>query len=114
MTQLFKYYLHDQSNSYEFRQNLMDQGVELSEESWDNIVRPFYEIAFNCSVDDDGTVHILNDAEEERDALVAIVEGCITSFGKLSKSAQDKQKLLAEMLADPIAFTESIDGKDVQ
>jgi hypothetical protein len=54
--QEFKYYLHDGGESDERREVLEDQGVVLSEEAWENMGRPFYEVTLNCSVDRDGNV----------------------------------------------------------
>jgi protein subunit release factor B len=54
--QEFKYFLHDHSEEDERREMMEDQGIVLSEEAWENIGRPFYEVTLNCSVDRDGNV----------------------------------------------------------
>ena len=59
MAQQFKYYLHDDYNTFELHEFLKEQGVELSEEAWDNFGRPFYEVTLECEVDDDGNVTLL-------------------------------------------------------
>jgi hypothetical protein len=59
MPQKFKYYLHDHYTSMERREHIESQGVQLSEEAWENMGRPFYEIELDCEVDDDGNVTIL-------------------------------------------------------
>lgn len=58
--QRFKYYLHDTSNSLERREFLEDQGLELSEEAWENMGRPFYEVTLECEVDDEGKVTLVS------------------------------------------------------
>lgn len=59
MKQKFSYYLHDDYNSNERRNWLEKQGVKLSEEAWENLGRPFYEIGLDCEVDEKGNVKIL-------------------------------------------------------
>lgn len=59
MTQQFKYYLHDHYSTNELHEYLMEQGIVLSEEAWDNIYRPFYEVTLDCEVDDNGNITLL-------------------------------------------------------
>jgi hypothetical protein len=59
MTQQFTYYLHDDATRGERRETLEAQGVELSEEAWEKLGRPFYEIGLKCEVDEYGVVKIL-------------------------------------------------------
>lgn len=56
--QEFTYYMHDNYSRNERREVIEDQGVVLSEEAWENMGRPFYEIALKCVVAPDGTVTI--------------------------------------------------------
>lgn len=56
--QRFTYYLYDSRQSDERRQDIERQGVKLSEEAWENLGRPFYQIGLDCTVDDEGFVVI--------------------------------------------------------
>jgi len=55
----FTYYLHDDYNTGEMRDYLEEQGVELSEEAWENVGRPFYEVTLVCDVDETGKVTLI-------------------------------------------------------
>jgi hypothetical protein len=55
----FSYYLHDDTTSSERRDHMESRGVALTEEAWENVGRPFYEVELRCKVDDRGTVTIL-------------------------------------------------------
>ena len=59
MKQTFKYYLHDSYSQGEMREYLEEKGIILTEEAWANIGRPFYEVGFNCEIDDKGKITIL-------------------------------------------------------
>lgn len=59
MAQRFTYYLHDGYTSNERREVLEAQGVELADDAWENMGRPFYEVALDCEVDGTGQVRIL-------------------------------------------------------
>ena len=59
MSQKFTYYVNDQNNSNERRAEMEAQGVQLRDDAWENIGRPFYEIALECEVDDSGKVKII-------------------------------------------------------
>jgi hypothetical protein len=57
----FKYYMHDNANLSEIAEHIEQQaGVEISDSLMEKIGRPFYEIALNCTLDDEtGEVKIL-------------------------------------------------------
>lgn len=56
----FKYYLHDGSPYEGMKYALKDAGVELTDELYEKIGRPFYEIEFDCTLDTEtGAVEIL-------------------------------------------------------
>jgi hypothetical protein len=59
MTQLFQYYLHDDFNSHERREWMESEGVALSEQAWENLNDPFYEVCLLCEVDDLGNISII-------------------------------------------------------
>jgi hypothetical protein len=60
LTQKFKYYVHDSAMSSERREHLEGEGVTLSEEAWENMGRPFYEVTLECEVDDHGNVTLIS------------------------------------------------------
>lgn len=57
--QTFKYYLHDNYTSSERREYMEKQGVRLSEDAWEDLGRPFYEVTLECEVDAQGTVSLI-------------------------------------------------------
>lgn len=58
--QRFTYYLHDGHTFSERKEHLEGQGVRLGDAAWENMGRPFYEVALECEVAPDGTVSILS------------------------------------------------------
>jgi hypothetical protein len=58
--QTFKAYLHDLSERGELREHMESQGVTLSDEAWDSIGRPFYEVTLECEVSDEGVVTLVS------------------------------------------------------
>jgi hypothetical protein len=56
----FDYYLHDDNPYYAMKQALKEVNINLTDELYDKIGKPFYEIHFRCSLDTDtGEVRIL-------------------------------------------------------
>jgi len=59
----FKYYLHDSSfrESFEWVLKNQDLEVEMTEDLWQKIGRPFYEVTLQCELDTEtGEVEILS------------------------------------------------------
>lgn len=56
--QRFRYYLHDDTTSMERRELMEDQGVHLSDQAWEDVGRPFYEVGLLCEVEVTGKVTI--------------------------------------------------------
>lgn len=56
--QTFTYYMHDDFSRGERREHIESQGVRLSEEAWEAMGRPFYEVALRCTVTPTGEVII--------------------------------------------------------
>jgi len=56
--QFFNYYLHDAANTDERRKRMENQGIKLSEEAWESLGKPFYEVGLYCEVSSDGVVRI--------------------------------------------------------
>lgn len=57
--QSFTYYLHDNTSNAELREYIEEKGIVLSEEAWENMGKPFYEVGIHCEVDPQGNVTIV-------------------------------------------------------
>lgn len=58
----FTHYLHDDKEQWNLRQTISDAlGREVDDEFMDRVGRPFYEVALDCTVDDEtGEVRIVS------------------------------------------------------
>lgn len=57
--QTFNFFLHNNFSSYEMREFMEASGIVLSEEAWENVGDPFYEVGLHCEVNENGKVTIL-------------------------------------------------------